>query len=88
MISSTMAVFDLCRNHKFDFPLQKIMELIKDNDTLVFSMQIANVLLRNGYKIKKLKPNRNIPNATVYVFEGDIKEEVLKLSKALDNALK
>lgn len=30
MISSTMAVFDLCRNHKFDFPLQKIMELIKD----------------------------------------------------------
>ena len=64
------------------------MELIRDNDTLVFSMQIANVLLRNGYKIKKLKPNRNIPNATVYVIEGDIKEEVLKLSKALDNALK
>ena len=64
------------------------MELIKDNDTLVFSMQIANVLLRNGYKIKKLQPNRNIPSDTVYVFDGDIKEEVLKLSKALDNALK
>lgn len=45
------------------------------NDTaeskLIFSPQLANFLLKKGYQIIKLKPKRNCPNESVFVFEID-----------------
>ena len=36
---------------------------------VIFSPQLANYLLKRGYKIIKLKPKHNTPDQTVYVFE-------------------
>lgn len=43
----------------------------KCRDRLVFSPQLANYLIQCGYVVINLKPNREIENATVFVFKGD-----------------
>lgn len=38
---------------------------------LIFSPQLAQWLLHNGYTIVELKPKRNYENETVFVFRVD-----------------
>lgn len=50
------------------------MEILKENKIkkdakVIFSPQLANYLLNNGFKIIKLKPKHNNPNDTVFVFK-------------------
>ena len=37
---------------------------------IIFSPCLANYLLKHGHQIINLKPNRNNPEVTVYVFEA------------------
>lgn len=37
---------------------------------LIFSPQLAQYLLQCGYRIVELKPKRQAPNETVFVFEN------------------
>lgn len=38
---------------------------------VIFSPQLANYLLKNGYEIIKLKPKHDAENETVFVFSYD-----------------
>lgn len=38
---------------------------------IIFSPQLANFLLKRGYPIINLKPKRDRPNESVFVFEID-----------------
>lgn len=47
-------------------------------DKVVIKGEIARILLRKGYRIKDVKPNRDVPLATVFIFEGKegLEEEI------------
>ncbi len=49
---------------------------------LIFTGRIARALLRKGFQIVDVKPNKYYPERTVFVFKDDLglKEEVQKLS--------
>jgi predicted CoA-binding protein len=44
---------------------------MKKDAKVIFSPQLANYLLMNGYTIIKLKPKHNKPDETVFVFRLD-----------------
>jgi hypothetical protein len=44
---------------------------MKKDAKVIFSPQLANYLLVNGYTIIKLKPKHTNPNETVFVFRLD-----------------
>ena len=48
---------------------------------LVFSASIAKRLLEEGYIITSLKPNRDLPNASVFVFlnEDGLQDKINEL---------
>lgn len=37
---------------------------------VILSPQLARMLLRQGYKIVDIEPNKNIPERTVFIFEN------------------
>ena len=45
---------------------------MKIKGKLIFSPQLANYLLKRGHQIINLKPHRNNPELTVFVFESNI----------------
>jgi len=49
---------------------------------LIFTGKMARALLRKGFQIVDVKPNKDFPERTVFVFRNDIglKEEIQKLS--------
>ena len=59
------------------------MNKIENNDDalVVFKGKNARALLRRGYTIIDIKPNRNDSNKTVFVFrkEGNIEQELYTL---------
>lgn len=50
---------------------------------LIFTGKIARALLRKGYQIIDVKPNKDFPERTVFIFKDvpGLKEEVRKLSE-------
>lgn len=45
---------------------------MKDDAKIIFSPQLANFLLKRGFKIIKLKPKHGMPNETVFVFKVEM----------------
>ncbi|WP_297419631.1 hypothetical protein [Clostridium sp.] len=50
---------------------------------LVFKPEIARKLIRMGYRIVDIKPNKQIKNMSVFIFaiEGNLKEDLATLTK-------
>lgn len=44
-------------------------EFMQNNVKLVFTAKLARCLLRLGYQIIDIKPNKNNPNRTVFIFK-------------------
>lgn len=58
---------------------------MRQTSKIIFSPQLANYLLSQGYEIIKLKPKRGKPEETVFVFRyedgfSDVIEEWMDLS--------
>lgn len=50
---------------------------------LIFTAKLAKKLLEKGYQIIDIKPNKNIPERTVFIFKDalGLKEDIRNLSK-------
>ena len=44
----------------------------------IFRLDIANVLLKKGYHITRIRPDLTVRGRLVFVFEEDIDEEYIK----------
>jgi hypothetical protein len=45
------------------------MNLEKDNLKCIMSPHLAKILINNGFIVKDIKPNNQIKNSTVFLFE-------------------
>lgn len=58
------------------------MKQMNEQVKLIFTGKVARALLRKGFQIIDVKPNKDFPERTVFVFKDvfGLKEEVQRLS--------
>ena len=49
---------------------------MKQNTTIVYDITVTNLLLARDHKLYKIRPNKTVPNRLVFIFYGDLKDEV------------
>lgn len=70
-----------CESQKI--PIQKGDRFMAEKRVkIIFTGKLARALLRRGYRIIDVKPNRDFPERTVFIFEDtpDLKQVVRELT--------
>ena len=53
----------------------------------IFTLSLARVLIKRGYRVEKVEPNRNKPWLNVYCFidSPELREEVINITSKNNN---